>query len=146
MKVNKSIYHCKLGLYKQRNIWCDIIVCVWENSFAFVNVKAAISSPQKRGFPWQSIFCCCFEWFIVFEHREAKKYILYNQTEVKMFLHDSVTIKGFCWVKFTHLVCLRGMGREMHRKGSNVLLCLRQCGHVRDDLEIKNEKKRKQDG
>lgn len=58
-----------------------------------------------------------------------------------MFLHDSVTSKGFCRVEFTHLVCLRGMGREMHRKGSNVLLCLRQCGHVRDDLEKKNKKR-----
>jgi len=34
------------------------------------------------------------------------------------------------------------MGREMHRKGSNVLLCFRQCGHVRDDLKKKRTRKR----
>lgn len=33
-----------------------------------------------------------------------------------------------------HLVCRRGMGREIQRNGSKVLLCLRQWGHVKDDL------------
>lgn len=34
-----------------------------------------------------------------------------------------------------HLVCRRGIGREIHKNGSKVLLCLRQWGHVREDLE-----------
>lgn len=34
----------------------------------------------------------------------------------------------------THLVCRRGMGSEMQRKGSNVLLCFRQWGHVSEHL------------
>lgn len=33
-----------------------------------------------------------------------------------------------------HLVCRRGMGREMQRKGSKVLLCFKQWGHVSEDL------------
>lgn len=33
-----------------------------------------------------------------------------------------------------HLVWRTGMGSEMHRNGSKVLLCFRQCGHVREDL------------
>lgn len=36
-----------------------------------------------------------------------------------------------------HLVCRRGMGREIHENGSKVLLCLRQWGHVREDLQEK---------
>lgn len=34
-----------------------------------------------------------------------------------------------------YLVCRRGIGREIHKNGSKVLLCLRQWGHVREDLE-----------
>lgn len=34
----------------------------------------------------------------------------------------------------THRVCGSGMGNEMQRKGSNVLLCFWQCGQVREDL------------
>lgn len=33
-----------------------------------------------------------------------------------------------------HLVCRSGIGSEMHKNGSKVLLCLRQWGQVRDDL------------
>ncbi len=33
-----------------------------------------------------------------------------------------------------HLVWRRGMGSEMQRKGSKVLLCFRQWGHVSEDL------------
>lgn len=33
-----------------------------------------------------------------------------------------------------HLVWQSGIGREMQRKGSNVLLCFRQWGHVSEDL------------
>lgn len=41
-----------------------------------------------------------------------------------------------------HLVCRRGIGREMHKNGSKVLLCLRQWGHVREDLKKKRERER----
>lgn len=37
-----------------------------------------------------------------------------------------------------HLVWQSGIGREMQRKGSNVLLCFRQWGHVSEDLRKKN--------
>lgn len=33
-----------------------------------------------------------------------------------------------------HLVWRRGIGSEMQRNGSKVLLCFRQCGHVSEDL------------
>lgn len=39
-----------------------------------------------------------------------------------------------------YLVCRRGMGREMQENGSKVLLCLRQWGHVREDLEEERER------
>lgn len=38
-----------------------------------------------------------------------------------------------------HLVWQSGIGREMQRKGSNVLLCFWQWGHVSEDLR-KREK------
>ena len=41
-----------------------------------------------------------------------------------------------------HLVCRRGIGREIHRNGSKVLLCLWQWGHVSDDLETNTETER----
>lgn len=34
----------------------------------------------------------------------------------------------------TYLVWRKGIGRDTHRKGSKVLLCFRQWGHVKDDL------------
>lgn len=41
--------------------------------------------------------------------------------------------------KVTHRVCGSGIGKEMHRKGSNVLLCFWQCGQVREDLLGQNK-------
>lgn len=37
-------------------------------------------------------------------------------------------------------MCGRGMGKEMQRKGSNVLLCFWQCGQVSDDLLERRKK------
>lgn len=34
------------------------------------------------------------------------------------------------------------MGSEIQRKGSKVLLCFWQCGHVSEDLGVEEEKKR----
>lgn len=42
----------------------------------------------------------------------------------------------------THRVCGSGMGKEMQRKGSNVLLCFWQCGQVREDLLGQKNKKK----
>lgn len=41
-----------------------------------------------------------------------------------------------------YLVCRSGIGREIHKNGSKVLLCLRQWGHVREDLEGGRERER----
>lgn len=43
--------------------------------------------------------------------------------------------QGTYRVFIRHLVCRRGIGREMHKNGSKVLLCLRQWGHVKEDLK-----------
>lgn len=43
-------------------------------------------------------------------------------------------------LRVTHRVCGSGIGKEIQRKGSNVLLCFWQCGQVREDLLGRNHK------
>lgn len=43
------------------------------------------------------------------------------------------------FARSTHLVCRRGMGSEMQRNGSNVLLCFRQWGHVSEHLRDRKQ-------
>lgn len=44
--------------------------------------------------------------------------------------------------KKAHLVWQSGIGREMQRNGSNVLLCFRQWGHVSEDLRKRKHTKK----
>lgn len=89
--------------------------CFWGFFFLLI-----LAPPVRSVWVWQSLY-----------HKKGsnfwtRRFILVQE---RCFLGPTVHV-----IEATYLVWGTGIGSEMQRKGSKVLLCFWQCGQVREDL------------